>query len=290
MKKRIFCVLLMIVLMMSMLVGLTACGDDDDDDEESSSRRSKVSRQERDEEILDVAKDVYAEADKIVKENSAKLDEIEIKSFNSVFTPFESDSLSASNVKELISKIVSSNSANSDRVILVEFDGKEYEENEIASLRNKVQNNTKYAISFEYSKNGIIEKVIIKEAKVSGIGMADDEVLKRAQDASDKTKEALARESLSIALSSIQVEFINDFALDQTLSLKTYITEKKLNDELMKQGFYLCSKDDREEAKYSSKAISSKVYITGDDDIKIYEATLDIQSTSVKLSDFEKVK
>lgn len=108
---------------------------------------------------------VFLKASQTAQVAADQMTQMEITAFNNSFTKYEGKAQTASTVKGLLNDTISVNMSNSDKAVVIEFEGEEYTENsEISSLRSKISNNKKYSISFEYDKSGFVKKVIITEA------------------------------------------------------------------------------------------------------------------------------
>lgn len=105
-----------------------------------------------------------------------KMSEQEKQVFNQSFESLAGESKSATNVKTLLSNVISNNSQNSDKAISIVMTagtytldtstgieaGSDEEANKLSEARSKVNLNKKYDIKAEY-KSGIVSKITITQ-------------------------------------------------------------------------------------------------------------------------------
>lgn len=99
---------------------------------------------------------------------------LEMQSFNSQFTAFSGTNISASQVRTLISAVISSNATNDNHKITVItsastglpadalFTNGTSDASDMAKINKELKSVTKYSIELNYDNNGFIDEIVIK--------------------------------------------------------------------------------------------------------------------------------
>lgn len=99
---------------------------------------------------------------------TSNLSEMEISSFNSKFTLYESTNSKGVTVKGLLSVIQANNEGQEDedrKIQEINFDGQEYEvtDQNITLIKSSVENDSSYKIEFEMNPQGVIYRTVINK-------------------------------------------------------------------------------------------------------------------------------
>lgn len=114
--------------------------------------------------IMGMGVAVYNSAKVNTIESNNKINEMEIQIFNSQFIAYSGTGISGSQVRSLISAIISSNATNSDHIISVATSTtlETSTASELTKINQEIKAAYKYTVEVEYDSEGYIYKVIIK--------------------------------------------------------------------------------------------------------------------------------
>lgn len=124
----------------------------------SSKELENATKKEQDE--LEKYSKKADELDSLIDANKSKLDKMEKETFNAKFEMYKGNQKGIP-LKSLIDSVVVSNNSNSERAVVVEFEGEKFSGKDIANIRTKISGTKQYEVSFEYD-NEFITKIIIK--------------------------------------------------------------------------------------------------------------------------------
>ena len=104
-------------------------------------------------------------------DSSAKA--MEMQSFNSQFTPYAGAGISASQVRSLVSVVISSNATNDNHIISIRTSGDGYDSNtlftsgtsttsELAKINQGLDSTYKFRVELIYDNDGFVEEIVIK--------------------------------------------------------------------------------------------------------------------------------
>ena len=103
---------------------------------------------------------------------SAEINKQEKDNFNSKFKTFYYGDIGGSSVNNFLDEIIKSNEENSDKIITLKYkDIETANSQEIRGIKNSININKNYEISYEYDENGYIKKAIILNEKLSNFAI-----------------------------------------------------------------------------------------------------------------------
>jgi hypothetical protein len=121
--------------------------------------------------LIGVGMMVYNGALDTINSGISKMNQQEKDMFNVSFTNYEGEKISGSNVRALISNVISNNSTNQDvdgKLVSITIDGTNYEAktddlqtNEMSAARAKINTGATYSVVLTYSKAGLVESIDI---------------------------------------------------------------------------------------------------------------------------------
>lgn len=119
-----------------------------------------------------------------------------------------------------------------------------------------------------------------------------NEILEQVQESSRTISLYLAKDTLQIAISEIQKEFIEAYAINRNTTISSFLTYSNLDSQLQKLGYKLCTETDiNKKPSNMSEVINEICYFTDND--SIFKGQIELSSTdksSVNVRDVEKIK